>query len=147
MTKRICLGMLIAVLSACDRSPGNDAMPGMGRAGGNLRHASGGIADTAGLRDLSVPAEFQRGQEVYQTHCAQCHGDVALGTAQGPPLVHIIYEPNHHADAAFLLAALRGVRAHHWGFGDMPPQPQVSREETAEIVKYVRWLQREAGVY
>lgn len=77
----------------------------------------------------------------------QCHGDVALGTAQGPPLVHIIYEPNHHADAAFLLAALRGVRAHHWGFGDMPPQPQVSREEMAEIVKYVRWLQREAGVY
>lgn len=145
--KRICLVVLFTLLAACDRSPGDGAMPGMRRAGGMMRHVPGGVVDTAGLRDLAVPAEFQRGQELYQVNCAQCHGDAALGTAQGPPLVHIIYEPSHHADAAFLLATLRGVRAHHWAFGDMPPQPQVSREEMAEIVKYVRWLQREAGVY
>ena len=66
---------------------------------------------------------------------------------EGPPLVHIIYEPSHHADAAFILAAERGVRAHHWSFGDMPPRPGVSRMEVMEIVRYVRWLQRESGVY
>lgn len=145
--KRTCLTVLFVLLFACGRSPGDDAMPGTGRLEGMEPRATRGAIDTAGLRSREVAAEFQRGRELYQANCIQCHGDAALGTAQGPPLVHIIYEPNHHADAAFLLAVLRGVRAHHWRFGDMPPQPQVSREEVEEIVKYVRWLQRQAGVY
>jgi hypothetical protein len=40
----------------------------------------------------------------------------------------------------------RGVAAHHWRFGDMPPQPQVSAAEREEIIAYVRWLQRDAGI-
>ncbi len=153
---RICVTALLILLVACDRSPEPGSMPGMGDMGGMrgmggmggmMQHEMAGSVDTAGLRGLTVPAEFQRGREIFQANCAQCHGEAALGTAQGPPLVHSVYEPNHHADAAFVLAALRGVRAHHWGFGDMPPQPQVSREEVTEVVQYVRWLQREAGVY
>lgn len=141
---RICLTALLVLLPACDRSPEPEPIPGMG---GMMQHDMDGSVDTTGLSSLAIPAEFQRGEELYQASCAQCHGEAALGTSQGPPLVHIVYEPNHHADAAFILAAERGVRAHHWSFGDMPPLPEVSRAEVMEIVQYVRWLQREAGVY
>ena len=60
--------------------------------------------------------------------------------------MHLIYEPNHHSDVAFLRAAQVGSRAHHWGFGNMPPVPGVSEAEVVRIVAYVRWLQRQAGI-
>jgi mono/diheme cytochrome c family protein len=115
--------------------------------GAGMQHSMTGVVDTTGIRALAVPAEHQRGRELFDANCASCHGEAALGTELGPPLVHIIYEPNHHGDAAFILAAERGVRAHHWRFGDMPPQPGISREEVLEVVGYVRWLQRQAGVF
>lgn len=87
------------------------------------------------------------GETLFDQNCAECHGDNAAGTDQGPPLVHDIYEPDHHADISFVLAAQRGVRAHHWRFGDMPPQPEVSEEEVQRIVQYVRELQRANGVF
>ena len=37
------------------------------------------------------------GQKVFLANCAQCHGDTAGGTDQGPPLVHQWYRPGHHA--------------------------------------------------
>lgn len=103
--------------------------------------------DTAGLRALVVPVEHQPGAELFTANCSACHGEAALGTTLGPPLVHIVYEPNHHGDVAFHLAVERGVRAHHWRFGDMPPVPGLDRPDVERIVGYVRWLQREAGVY
>jgi len=60
--------------------------------------------------------------------------------------VHRIYGSGHHADAAFTLAAQRGVRAHHWRFGDMPPVPSARPEEISLIVRYVRELQRANGI-
>ncbi len=39
-----------------------------------------------------------------------------------------------------------GVSAHHWRFGDMPPQPQVATAEVEEITAYVRWVQRQRGI-
>lgn len=134
--------LLATLLTGCDR--GTDAP---GRMAEMMEHTSIGGVDTTGIRALAVPAEHQQGEALFEASCASCHGESALGTEQGPPLVHIIYEPNHHGDAAFILAAERGVRAHHWGFGDMLPVPGVTREEVAQIVGYVRWLQREAGVY
>ena len=64
-----------------------------------------------------------------------------------PPLVHRIYEPSHHADAAFQLAVTRGVRAHHWTFGNMPPLPAMDSAGIAAVTGYVRWLQRQAGIH
>jgi mono/diheme cytochrome c family protein len=93
-----------------------------------------------------TPAELANGERLFDTSCASCHGDAARGTAIGPPLVHIFYEPSHHSDAAFHLAARNGVVAHHWNYGDMPPQPKVSPEQMTEIIAYIRWLQRNAGI-
>lgn len=119
---------------------------GEGGGGSTADRLPGGV-DTVGLRTLEVPAEHRSGRAAFDAVCAACHGEAALGTALGPPLVHIVYEPGHHSDAAFVLAVARGVRAHHWRFGDMPPQPGMTDEQVQTIIAYVRWLQREAGVY
>lgn len=87
-----------------------------------------------------------RGKAVFDDNCAVCHGVNAAGTDKGPPLVHNIYNPGHHADGAFFLAAKRGVRSHHWPYGDMPPQPQVTDEQMVAIVRYVRELQQANGI-
>ena len=94
----------------------------------------------------STPESLGVGKRAYDTNCAACHGKQATGTDHGPPLVHKIYEPNHHGDPAFQLAAANGVRAHHWEFGDMPKIDGVTPEGVDQVVKYVRWLQRQAGI-
>ena len=95
---------------------------------------------------LAVPQEMQRGEARFQTLCSRCHGEQGRGTDHGPPLVHKIYEPSHHGDFAFFRAATQGVRAHHWKYGDMPAIPGVSENDIQDIVGYVRWLQRQAGI-
>ena len=94
----------------------------------------------------AVPSELRAGEAKFNAHCSACHGPQAAGTQQGPPLVHKIYEPNHHGDAAFLRAAEFGVRAHHWEFGNMTKIEAVSPADVEEIIRYVRWLQRQAGI-
>jgi mono/diheme cytochrome c family protein len=91
-------------------------------------------------------ADPERGEQLFAAHCAVCHGPVGEGTTTGPPLVHIIYEPGHHSDESFHLAVQRGVQAHHWDFGPMPPVSGLSREEVTDIIAYIRDLQREAGI-
>ena len=86
------------------------------------------------------------GKVAFDANCAACHGVNASGTNQGPPLVHPIYNPGHHADAAFYRAAAYGVRQHHWPFGNMPPQSQMTREQMDDIIRYVRELQEANGI-
>ena len=87
-----------------------------------------------------------QGKPLYAQHCAECHGVKLQGTDKGPPMLHKVYEPSHHADMAFQLAVANGVRAHHWKFGNMPPQPGLTRADVATIVAYVRELQRANGI-
>ena len=94
-----------------------------------------------------VPGELQVGETKFNANCAACHGKQAAGTDHGPPLVHKIYEPNHHGDPAFQRAAANGVKAHHWEFGNMPKIDGVTPEDVDQIVKYVRWLQKQAGIF
>jgi mono/diheme cytochrome c family protein len=98
------------------------------------------------VRIPELSAEAQAGQRAFDLHCARCHGERAGGSPAGPPLVHRIYRAAHHADVAFELAVRRGVRAHHWRFDDMPPQPAVGRREIVQITRYVRELQRANGI-
>jgi len=94
-----------------------------------------------------APAEHAAAERLFDAKCASCHGRQAAGTDAGPPLVHVYYEPNHHADAAFQRAVAFGVQAHHWSYGPMPPIAGLDRREVDRITAYVRWLQREAGVF
>ena len=103
------------------------------------------------LATVKVPDSFtdqeQLGKRAYDAVCAACHG--ANGQGQdgvAPPLVHVIYEPSHHGDRAFLLAAQNGVRGHHWPFGNMPPVEGITQADVMDIVAYIRRLQRENGI-
>ena len=109
-------------------------------AGGGTPIASVSLPDT-------LSARAQAGQKTYDANCASCHGPNAAGQdGTAPPLVHVIYEPGHHGDESFQRAVARGVRAHHWRFGNMPPVEGLSRRDVAAIVAYVRELQRANGI-
>ena len=105
----------------------------------------------APMVEVSLPAELsdqaQMGKRAYEAKCAECHGKNAAGqNGVAPPLVHKIYEPNHHSDMAFVMAAKNGVRAHHWNFGNMPPVEGLTDGDVKLIARYVRELQRENGI-
>ena len=105
----------------------------------------------APIVEVSLPAELsdqaQLGKRAYEAKCAECHGKNAAGQNRvAPPLVHKIYEPNHHSDMAFVMAAKNGVRAHHWNFGSMPPVEGLTDGDVKLIARYVRELQRKNGI-
>lgn len=107
-----------------------------------------GRANTSS-NDFIVPTltgEALAGQAVFEANCASCHGINGLGTHKGPPLVHDIYNPGHHSDAAFHRAVRDGVPQHHWPYGNMPAQPQVSEAQVNQILSYVRDLQEANGI-
>ena len=101
---------------------------------------------------VSVPATLSArariGKRTYEANCAACHGRNAAGQeGVAPPLVHVIYERGHHGDESFRRAVALGVRAHHWGFGDMAPVEGLSRRDVAGVVAYIRELQRANGIH
>lgn len=101
------------------------------------------------LVEVEVPALStlaRQGAAAFGENCAQCHGRNGGGGPGGPPLVHDIYNAGHHGDAAFRFAMQRGVRQHHWRFGNMPPQPQVGEAQAQAIIRYVRELQMANGI-
>jgi len=101
-------------------------------------------ADSVRVPELSRVAV--RGEKAFDENCASCHGVRASGTDLGPPLIHDFYNPGHHGDNAFNAAVRRGVRQHHWRFGNMPAQPQISNSQIKAIIRYVRELQRANGI-
>jgi mono/diheme cytochrome c family protein len=105
---------------------------------------SGAVATEIMVPSLSEPA--QRGQVAFNANCAGCHGANGAGSDKGPPLIHDIYNPGHHGDVAFVRAARLGTRQHHWPYGDMPAQPQVSDREIEAIIYFVREVQRANGI-
>jgi mono/diheme cytochrome c family protein len=124
---------------------------------GYLRFYPAEPAKTAGdqagapLVAVAVPAlsgTAAEGEALFEANCATCHGKSGAGkNGFGPPLVHKIYEPGHHADIAFRLAVSNGVRAHHWKFGNMPPVEGVTQPDVDRIIAYIRALQRENGIF
>lgn len=123
----------LLILTGFEQEPG----PGVDRAT---------LADVVPPRTLSARARL--GQQAFEANCAVCHGPNAAGQkGLGPPLVHSIYEPSHHADEAFQRAVAIGVMAHHWPFGNMPRVEGLDRREVSLIVTYIRELQRANGIH
>jgi mono/diheme cytochrome c family protein len=100
---------------------------------------------------VTVPelsADEKEGEGIFNANCAACHGEHAAGReGAGPPFVHVVYQPGHHGDQAFYLAARNGARAHHWTFGNMPSVEGVSEADIAKIITYVRAIQKANGIY
>ncbi|MDQ7019559.1 MAG: cytochrome c [Robiginitomaculum sp.] len=88
-----------------------------------------------------------KGQIAFNRTCAKCHGINATGSDKGPPLIHDIYNPGHHGDYAFYRAAQKGTPQHHWRFGNMPPQTNVTDEQIANIIRFIRETQEANGIF
>jgi cytochrome c len=86
------------------------------------------------------------GEAAFMANCAGCHGINAAGSDKGPPLIDPIYRSSHHGDFSFVRAVTLGVPQHHWVFGAMPAQPQVTREQIDQIVIYIREIQGANGI-
>jgi len=100
---------------------------------------------------IEIPGQLSEiamlGKQAFDIKCASCHGENAVGqNGVAPPLVHKIYEPNHHGDESFQRAVAMGVRAHHWKFGNMPAIEGLTRADVKAIIAYVRELQRHNGI-
>lgn len=154
---RIRSGLLLHLsflaLAACQAAPPPTLPPAPSAAGkvpatvaatATDADASATVAATAAL--AALPPEHVDGEAQFNALCAACHGPGAMGSDQGPPLVHRIYEPGHHGNAAFVSAVVNGVTAHHWDFGDMPPVEGITGEQIRAITLYVRWLQEQNGI-
>ena len=106
--------------------------------------------ETGPMVEVTVPeltGAAKMGEQFFNAKCAVCHGENAAGKEGfGPPLIHKIYEPSHHGDMAFMLAPRRGVQAHHWRFGDMPPVDDLTDGDIKQIIAYVRTVQRANGI-
>lgn len=125
----------------------NDSMMG-GMSAGNMNKDD--MSSAKPLVEITIPElglVATKGERLFNENCAACHNNSAVGRdGVGPPLVHKIYEPSHHGDESFQLAAKNGVRAHHWQFGDMPPVEGLNRADVSTIITYVRELQRANGI-
>ena len=117
----------------------------VGKLNGHNGHSGAGSTITVNVPTLST--EAKQGAKLFAENCMVCHGKNGGGSKQGPPLIHKIYESGHHGDQSFVLAAKLGVRAHHWKFGNMPQQPQVTDRDVLRIVGYIREVQRANGIH
>lgn len=110
-----------------------------------------GSTEGAAMVEVALPASFtpqeQMGETAFNAKCAACHGGNGAGQdGIAPPLIHKIYEPSHHGDMSFQLAAMNGVRAHHWPFGNMPAVEGITPSDITNITAYVRAIQRANGI-
>ena len=115
------------------------------------KNASKNVSSDNSLTTITLPktltASAQTGKHIYDVKCAHCHGTNAVGQNNvAPPLIHKIYELNHHGDESFQRAVALGVSAHHWPFGNMPPIEGVSRDDVKLIIAYIRKVQNINGI-
>jgi mono/diheme cytochrome c family protein len=131
----IAVGLVIAVVAVSDDG------------GGNADEPSDNAIISADQFNIAVqdPTLVAEGEVLYQASCALCHGSDLRGTEIGPSHLSVVYQPGHHSDIAFTLAARNGVRSHHWRFGDMAPVEGLSDADLERITAFVRETQLTNG--
>ncbi len=99
------------------------------------------IASCAPKATKVVPAEFQSGQKFFHKVCSNCHGSDAMGGyTEAPRLIDAEYLAENFSDDEIFQTAVEGVNK-------MPSQrSKVSDEELKEIIKYLRYSQKAAGL-
>jgi len=88
-----------------------------------------------------VPAEFKSGQNYYHKICANCHGADALGKqTRAPGLIDPEYLSENFSDEEMYKQIIEGSDKMR------PQRSKVSDPEVAEIIKYLRYSQKAAGI-
>ncbi|WP_273439963.1 c-type cytochrome [Sedimenticola selenatireducens] len=144
---KILIVLLLLILSFTVNAQQEKNMILAATATGMPGHQMGNSTEKLDLKTPRVHFKYGLGMNRFRTLCSSCHGKWGDGTEQGPPLLHSFYKPTHHSDEAFYRAAREGVRAHHWKFGDMPQVEGATRKDVDKIIPFIRWLQKENGIY
>ncbi len=90
---------------------------------------------------LEVPEPYKKGQQYFHKVCSNCHGSDAMGKhTQAPKLIDEEYLANNFSDADITETILNGT-------DKMPSQKKnVTPDEITEIIKYLRYSQKAAGL-
>jgi mono/diheme cytochrome c family protein len=99
------------------------------------------LASCSPQPNLEVPKEFQQGQKSFHKVCSNCHGPDGLGKhTQAPQLIDEEYILGNYSDDDIRSTVIDGS-------GKMPSQRRkVTDEEITEIIKYLRYSQKAAGL-
>jgi mono/diheme cytochrome c family protein len=99
------------------------------------------LASCSPQPNLEVPKEFKQGQKNFHKICSNCHGPDALGkTTQAPRLIDEDYILGNFSDDDIRSTVIEGS-------GKMPSQRRkVTDKEISEIIKYLRYSQKTAGL-
>ena len=93
-----------------------------------------------------APVQYAQGKEKFQFFCAECHGQWAEGTEQGPPLLHVYYVEGPSHQPSLLSGDSSGLATTPLGFWRQPPVAGATIEDAQQVTEFVRWLQAERGV-
>ena len=90
---------------------------------------------------MEVPVEFQKGQKYFHKVCSNCHGSDAMGKhTQAPRLIDEDFISINFSDEDIRVAIIEGA-------DKMPSQRRkASDQEITEIIKYLRYSQKAAGI-
>lgn len=104
-------------------------------------------APTLAAEEVEIPFHLAKGQMLYEKYCSSCHGLQLDGSDEGPPLIHAFYKPSHHGDKSFYRAVLKGVKQHHWNYGDMEPVAGMTPNKMDRLMPYVRYYQQQKKLF
>ena len=100
-----------------------------------------GTTSCAPKATLEVPEAYKKGQNAFHKVCSNCHGSDGMGKhTKAPRLIDEEYLAPNFTDDDIRETILNGT-------DKMPPQKKnVSAEEITEIIKYLRYSQKAAGL-
>ena len=90
----------------------------------------------------TVPEKYQLGQTSFHKVCAQCHGADAMGGKRAPTFLQEKFVPKNFSNSRIARTIINGSDS-----GAMPSQKKrVTDKEIGEIIQYIRYSQKEAGI-
>ena len=90
----------------------------------------------------TVPEKYRVGQSHFHRVCASCHGRDAMGGNNAPTFLQERFHPRHFPNGRIVRTILNGSNS-----GAMPSQKRkVDDQQIREIIKYIRFSQKEAGI-
>jgi len=100
-----------------------------------------GSTSCAPKATLEVPEAYKKGQNAFHKICSNCHGSDGMGKhTKAPRLIDEEFLAPNFTDDDIRETILNGT-------DKMPPQKKnVSAEEITEIIKYLRYSQKAAGL-